>query len=71
MKRYNQGYEIINSRMDGEREIVLARKETKFGLMYATWERTPENDRAGEENFYWGHYFSNDEKAANVDFWSR
>lgn len=68
--RVNQGYVILESEMVGHKEFVLA-EDPKAPLPFATWVRNVQNDEhTGGENFFWGHYFT-DEAAAHKDFRSR
>lgn len=68
--RVNQGYVILESEMVGHKEFVLA-ENPKAPQPFATWVRNVQNDEhTGGENFFWGHYFT-DESAARRDFRSR
>lgn len=68
--RVNQGYIIIDSETVGNQEIVLAENQ-KAPQPFATWRRNISNDeQTGQENFFWGHYFS-DPEAARKDFNAR
>lgn len=68
--RVNQGYVILESEMVGHKEFVLA-ENPKAPQPFATWVRNVQNDeQMGGENFFWGHYFT-DEAAARRDFRSR
>lgn len=68
--RVNQGYIIIDSETVGNQEIVLAENQ-KAPQPFATWRRNISNDeQTGQENFFWGHYFS-DPEAARKDFKAR
>lgn len=61
--RVNQGYVIIDSAIIGSAEVVLAESPTAPSP-YVTWQRNIENDEQdGAENFFWGHYFSDPERA--------
>ena len=72
---YTRGWEIIAdyrllATVDvGPVEYTLAENERNPSF-FATWERTPGNDRNGHKNFYWGHYFDSRESAIR-DFCSR
>ena len=66
-KRVNAGFEIINSIIINEEtssEVVLGKKETRFGTEYVTWLCKNHTD------YYWGHYRS-DLKLAKIDFCER
>lgn len=68
--RVNQGYIIIDNETVGNQEIVLAENQ-KAPQPFATWRRNISNDeQTGQENFFWGHYFS-DPEAARKDFNAR
>lgn len=68
--RVNQGYIIIDSETVGNQEIVLAQNQ-KAPQPFATWRRNISNDeQTGQENFFWGHYFT-DPEAARKDFNAR
>lgn len=68
--RVNQGYTIIENEIVGHREFVLAESPTA-PQSYVTWARNIQNDeQMGGENFFWGHYF-NDQEAARKDFHTR
>lgn len=68
--RVNQGYTVIDSETVGNQEIVLA-ENPKAVQPFATWRRNISNDeQSGQENFFWGHYFS-DPEAAQKDFKDR
>lgn len=68
--RTNAGYTIIDSETVGNQEIVLA-ENPKAVQPFATWRRNISNDeQSGQENFFWGHYFS-DPEAAQKDFKDR
>ena len=66
----NAGFEIIASevyhvsRLGQQSRIVLGRMETKLGIKYVTWESTlwPVEDHRAID-YYWGHYFDDEEKA--------
>ena len=61
--RSNQGYVITDSEIIGNKEIVLAQSPTAPSP-FVTWMRNIENDEQdGVENFFWGHYFTNEEPA--------
>jgi transcriptional regulator with XRE-family HTH domain len=66
---FNQGYEIVEKetyricdtgRADA---IVLARMSTKYGTQFVTWESAAylRDDRPLE--YFWGHYFSEEDQA--------
>ena len=61
--RKNAGYIITNSITIGESEIVLGVHETRPNE-FVTWECS------GKDNYYWGHYFS-DQLRAQKDFLER
>lgn len=64
----NAGHRILAKVEVGAVEYALAENpKTHF---FATWERTPGNDKAGEPNYYWGHYHEDRGKAVE-DFRSR
>lgn len=65
----NAGYAIIRRAAIGGIEIVLG-QNIKRPEMFVTWRRTPANERNGTPDYYWGHYFGN-EQSAVVDFNSR
>lgn len=68
--RSNAGYTIIDCETVGNQEIVLA-ENPKAVQPFATWRRNISNDeQSGQENFFWGHYFS-DPEAAQKDFKDR
>lgn len=68
--RVNQGYVITGSEIIGNAEIVIAESPTAPSP-FATWQRNIENDEQdGAENFFWGHYFSDPERAQD-DFKQR
>lgn len=68
--RTNAGYAIIDSETVGNQEIVLA-ENPKAVQPFATWRRNISNDeQSGQENFFWGHYFT-DPEAAQKDFKAR
>lgn len=57
--RMNQNYVILESEIVGHKEFVLA-ENPNAPQPYVTWERNmQEDERRGEENFYWGKYFCN------------
>lgn len=62
-KRINAGYEIIKSFTVGNTEFVLG-ENIYDRARYVTWECS------GENNYYWGHYFT-DKDAANRDLFER
>lgn len=68
-KEVNAGYRIDMRMQVGGREIVMGQNE-KAPEQFATWLRTPTNDKDGPHNFYWGHY-SNTRDSAISDFCSR
>lgn len=64
------GHTVLESEVIGNIEIVLAQKEVAV-QPFVTWRRSVDLDtESEEENYYWGHYFS-DEGAARKDFISR
>ena len=64
--RTNAGYTVIETiRADEHTEVVLGKKETSLGTMYVTWQCLDCND------YFWGHYFVNDENAARRDLCNR
>ena len=67
-REINAGYRILAKAEVGAVEYALA--ENPNSHFFATWERTPGNDKAGESNYYWGHYHENRDKAVE-DFCSR
>lgn len=72
MKRMNEEWEIIGAVKVGEEsgrnfEVVLGYRETRFGKEWVTWEC---NDDKGKYNYYWGHYYDNQEHALE-DFGKR
>lgn len=61
--RVNQGYTIIDSEIVGHKEFVLAESPTA-PQPYVTWARNIQNDeQTGGENFFWGHYFTDPDRA--------
>ena len=73
MLETNQGYEIIKAETwmeaDGRSErVVLGRMETRLGTQYVTWESS--TDDRGNTDYYWGHYFY-DEQKAKGDYYTR
>lgn len=61
--RVNQNYVILESEIVGHKEFVLA-ENPSAPQPYVTWERNmQEDERRGEENFYWGKYFCDPEAA--------
>lgn len=68
--RVNQNYVIMASEVVGHKEFVLA-ENPKAPQPYVTWERNmQEDEKRGEENFYWGKYFCTPE-AAEKNFYER
>lgn len=68
--RVNQGYTIIDSEIVGHKEIVLAESPTA-PQPFATWVRNIQKDeQIGGENFFWGHYFTDPDRA-HEDWHSR
>lgn len=68
--RVNQNYTVIDSETIGNQEIVLA-QNPKAVQAFVTWQRNISNDeQSGQENFFWGHYFS-DPNEAQKDFKNR
>ncbi len=68
--RVNQNYVILESEIVGQKEFVLA-QNPNAPQPYVTWERNmQEDERRGEENFYWGKYFC-DPEAAERNFHDR
>ena len=68
--RVNQNYVILESEIVGQKEFVLA-QNPNAPQPYVTWERNmQEDERRGEENFYWGKYFC-DPEAAEKNFHDR
>lgn len=68
--RVNQGYTILENEIVGHMEYVLA-ENPNAPQPYATWARNISNDeQTGDENFFWGHYFC-DQEAARKDFYAR
>ena len=68
--RVNQGYTILENEVVGHMEYVLA-ENPNAPQPYATWARNISNDeQTGDENFFWGHYFC-DQEAARKDFYAR
>lgn len=69
---YNAGFRIIalerTHKGNGYTEgIALGEKDGAFGLEYVTWGYTERDD---EYDFYWGHYFT-DEETAYEDYHER
>lgn len=62
--RTNAGYTITSSIAFGNTEVVLGEHETAYGKQFVTWEYSDRN------NYYWGHYFS-DEIEAKADLIDR
>lgn len=70
LPRVNQNYTVIDSETIGNQEIVLA-QNLKAVQAFVTWQRNISNDeQSGQENFLWGHYFSDPNKAQK-DFKNR
>jgi len=73
-KETNEGYEIIaaetyRTAVTGKQyRIVLGRKQTRFGMMFVTWDST--TGGAEFADYFWGHYFDN-ERAARADYHRR
>ncbi len=65
----NAGYTIMRKATIGGIEIVLG-QNIKRPEMFVTWRRTRANERNETPDYYWGHYFGN-EQSAVVDFNSR
>ena len=64
----NAGYQILAKAVAGPVEYAFGENpKTHF---FVTWERTPGNDKAGETNYYWGHYHE-DRGRAIEDFCTR
>jgi hypothetical protein len=68
-KEVNAGYRIDMRIQVGGQEVVLGHS-SKAPAPYATWRRTPANDKDGPHNYYWGHYFGTREGAV-TDFCDR
>ena len=64
----NANYRIAAKVTVGPVEYALA--ENPETHCFATWERTPGNDKPGERNYYWGHYHDDRGKAI-ADFCAR
>ena len=64
----NAGFQILAKAEVGPVEYALA--ENLKSHFFATWERTPGNEKGGEPNYYWGHYHEDRGKAIE-DFCSR
>ena len=64
----NAGYRIVAKAAVGPVEYALA--ENPKSHFFASWERTPGSDKAGEPNYYWGHYHEDRGKAV-ADFCNR
>ena len=68
--RICHGYTILESETVGCMEYVIAENQ-KAPSPYAVWVRNmAEDEKAGQENFFWGHYFSTP-GAAKEDFQTR
>lgn len=68
--RTSHGYIITESETVGCMEYVLAQNQ-KAPSPYAVWVRNmAEDEKTGQENFFWGHYFGTPE-AAKEDFRTR
>ena len=64
----NAGYQVLAKAAVGSVEYALAEHpKTHF---FATWERTPANERGGKPDYYWGHYHEDRDKAL-ADFSAR
>lgn len=64
------GYTILESETVGCMEYVIGENQ-KAPSPYAVWVRNmAEDKKTGQENFFWGHYFSTPE-AAGEDFQTR
>lgn len=68
-KEINAGYRIDMRMQIGGREIVMGQNE-EAPAQFATWLRTPANDKDGPHNFYWGHYSDTRDNALS-DFCDR
>ena len=67
-REINAGYQILAKAVAGPVEYAFGENpKTHF---FVTWERTPGNDKAGETNYYWGHYHE-DRGRAIEDFCTR
>lgn len=55
-KEVNANYQITAKIHVGPVQYALGELSGKFPA-FVTWERTPAHDRAGERDYYWGHYF--------------
>lgn len=72
----NEGYEIVEAeayrtndtgRVD---RIVLGRMDTKYGVMWVTWESAAYPHEGGRLEYFWGHYHD-DERKARADYHRR
>lgn len=64
----NVNYRIVAKVQVGPVEYALA--EHPKTHLFATWERTPGNDKPGKPDYYWGHYHENRGNAVK-DFCAR
>lgn len=55
-KEVNANYQITAKIHVGPVQYALGELDGKFPA-FVTWERTPTNDRGGDRNYYWGHYY--------------
>ncbi len=68
--RICHGYTILESETVGCKEYVIAENQ-KASSPYAVWVRNmAEDEKTGQENFFWRHYFSTP-GAAKEDFQTR
>ena len=74
MSKINAGYEIIAEeayrvRDDGRKEVIaLGRMDLPQGAKYVTWEGVVQIDAS---DYFWGHYFEEDKRAASEDYHKR
>lgn len=60
------GFTVIDSVcLSNKTEIVMGRRESFYGINYATWECSDGN------NYYWGHYDISTEQQARLDMFER
>lgn len=65
----NAGYSLVKRETIGDIEIVFGERTTDSG-MFVTWRRSPSQEKEGQPEYYWGHYFNN-KRQAIADFYRR
>lgn len=83
MAKINAGYEIIAEEAyrvlpDGRKDVIaLGRMDSPNGAKYVTWEGVVRQNDGNEasnnfvSDYFWGHYFEKDERAAFEDYHKR